>query len=166
MPRSQVGLATTTQPNDRITVARCCDDHVWILEDHEGDVCPSCGAKWKRSTYTTRGDLRRRMKVTQVGFNVHTFKPYTEDGFTGHDIPIENRDQRDELCEAHGLSYDSCKGVSPPNVPPAIDSITPGDLKAALEDPEFLTKDEDTVRDDCMPDIPDAPDEVEPDDSE
>ena len=103
------------------------------------------------------------MEERTASFHVNTFKPYVEDGFTGHEIPIENRGQRDQLCETHGLSYDSCKEVSMPNVPPAIDSITPGDLKAALEDPDFLTKDEDTVRDDCMPDIPDAPDEVEPD---
>ena len=97
-------------------------------------------------------------------FQVQTFKPYTEDGFTGEEIPIESKGQRDQLCESHGLSYDSCKSAKPPNTPPAIDSITPGDLKEALADPEFLTRDEDTVRDDCQPDLPDAPEEVEPDD--
>jgi len=133
----------------RITVVQCGNDHSWVVEQ-SGDDCPRCGKGWRRARYTTRERMLQEMEITPAHFQTQTFKSYQEENFTGKDIKVESRGQRDALCAEHGLSYDGCKEASSPNTPPAIDSIDYGDLKAALEDPDFLDKD-------CEPDLPDAP---------
>lgn len=145
-----------TTLSSRITAVRCFDDHTWIVE-HQGDTCPRCGGKWRSARFTTSQRLQREAMATPAHFQAQTFKPYKEQGFTGKGIQIDSKGQREALCAKHGLSYDGCAEASKPNTPPAIDSINAGDLKAALEDPDFLSKDG------FEPDLPDAPEEVDPD---
>lgn len=150
MQTSQVEKATTTQRRSgSITVVVCRDDHTWVIQV-SGDLCPSCGSPWKRARYTTFERLELEASQTRPSFQVHTFKPYAEEGFTGENIQIGTKEQRDQLCREHGVSYDGCKQASTPNTAPAIDSIDFGDVKEALKDPKFLDSD-------CEPDLPSAP---------
>ena len=148
---------TTRQPSiDRIVVATCGGSHSWIIEDR-GDYCPSCGLAWKRTRYTTRDQVRREAEAQPVPFQVQTFKPYEEEGFTGEGIRIETKGQREALCAKHDLSYDPIGSPTPPKIAPAIDSLSVEDVKGIMHNPNFLAEH------DTEPHLPDAPPETNPD---
>ena len=142
----------TARVDESVTVAKCCNSHPWVIED-SGSICPSCAADWVHTRYTTRIRLEQNLWKRDIhggpSPNVFTFKPYRTADFTGEDISVENRGQRDGLCSEHGLTYDGCRYLSKPRTPSAIDSIDYGDVKAALEDPSFLSEF-------VEPDIPNA----------
>lgn len=68
-------------------------------------VCPACNelSFWR--------DFQAEAPV-----NSKTFQPYIETNFNGASIEVTGPEQRDRLCEEHGVTYDS---FSPSSVKPA-----------------------------------------------
>lgn len=64
---------------------------------------------------------------------VNTFKPYVEPNFCREPILIENKQQREALCDKYGTTYDSCKYVRKTPTPAAVDSIDLGHVKEAIQ---------------------------------
>lgn len=64
---------------------------------------------------------------------VSIFQPYVEKNMGHKPVRIENKQQRDALCEKHGVTYDSGKYLKKPKYRPAVEDITLGDVKEAHE---------------------------------
>lgn len=61
------------------------------------------------------------------------FTPYTEYNLDRKPIRIESRQQRDELCAQHGVTYDTAKYVRRQPPPAAVDQMTDTEIKTAIE---------------------------------
>lgn len=68
-----------------------------------------------------------------TNLQVNTFKPYVEQHFDREPITVESRQQRDSLCAKHGVTYDTVKNFRKPVAKAAVEDITLGDVKQALE---------------------------------
>lgn len=62
-----------------------------------------------------------------------TFKPYVDPNFTGEPIEITSKEQRDNLCKAHGVTYDSVKSVAKPKMKAAVEDLDFADVKRSIE---------------------------------
>lgn len=85
----------------------------------------------KLSTKRSSCGLRANITIC-ANLQVNTFKPYVEENMTGKPIHITSKDQRDQLCKQHGVSYDSNKYHSKPRRKAAVEDITLGDVKDAI----------------------------------
>lgn len=61
------------------------------------------------------------------------FTPYVERNMTREPIRIESKQQRDALCEQHGVTYDSAKYVRRQPPPAAVDTMSEAEIKTVIE---------------------------------
>ena len=90
-----------------------------LAEWREEIQCPNCS--------------RKATICFATNLQVHTFKPYTEDNFTGKPIEITSKAQRDALCKKHGVTYDSNKYHRKPKPQYAVDDVKFDEVKRAAE---------------------------------
>lgn len=64
---------------------------------------------------------------------VSVFKPFKTDVFTGRNIEIRSKEDRDSLCKEHGLTMDDCRYVRPSTYKPVVDSVDYGQVKQAMQ---------------------------------
>lgn len=66
--------------------------------------------------------------------NINVFNPYVEHNLAKEPILIESKKQRDELCEKHGVTYDSAQFVRKPREKSAVEDIDYGVVKQAINE--------------------------------
>ena len=64
--------------------------------------------------------------------NISVFNPYLEHNLGPKPVLIETAAQRDALCQEHGVTYDSTRYVGKPKTKAAVEDVTLGDVKEAL----------------------------------
>jgi len=119
----------------------CKDGHVTDEYRPVADYVEYIKCGFKTTRVVAGNKLRSRVTpcglqadiTIDTNLQVHTFKPYTEENITGKPIEITSRDQRDTLLKQHGLSYDSNKYHRKPEYKSAVDDVTLGDVKEALD---------------------------------
>jgi hypothetical protein len=89
-----------------VRLYRCSEGHYW----ERGTVCPACGDRWVGISCR---DTSQGKRLGRPGFYTYTFKPFTEDNFTGEPIEVHSREQRDRLCADHHVTYDRYSNLKP-----------------------------------------------------
>lgn len=91
----------------------------WVPIPHGGIGSQPCG-------------LRAVISISPR-LEVNIFQPYVENNMAHKPIRIETKQQRDALCEKHGVTYDSTKYSRKPKYRAAVEDVTLGDVKEAFE---------------------------------